>query len=267
MRYGCCLNMVAAGADGTGAEKIGALAKAGYDYVELPLAEMMALEESRFAQLRRSLEKAGVRCEACNNFFPKTMRLTGAQADPIEKTMEYVQRALARAASLGARKVVFGSGGAKNVPEGFSMEEGRRQVAELARQIGPVARREGIVIALEPLRRAECNLINTFEEGCGLAREVDDPNVRVLVDYYHLAEEGEPAANIARLGKRYLGHLHFANPEGRVYPSRQDGRDYSDFVQAVKAAGYDDTLSCEAYARNYAAEAAEALALLRENFG
>ena len=53
MRFGCCLNMIAKGPDGTGIEYIEALAKAGFDYAELPLAEMMALPDGQFQELLR----------------------------------------------------------------------------------------------------------------------------------------------------------------------------------------------------------------------
>jgi len=45
MKIGCCTNMHAAGTDGTSAEHIGLFAELGYDYVELPMAEIMELDE------------------------------------------------------------------------------------------------------------------------------------------------------------------------------------------------------------------------------
>ena len=88
MRFGCCLNMIAKGPDGTGIEYIEALAKAGFDYAELPLAEMMALPDGQFQELVRRVAGSGVHCEACNNFFPKTERLTGESAD-LGKSLDY----------------------------------------------------------------------------------------------------------------------------------------------------------------------------------
>ena len=46
MKYGCCLNMIASKSDKTGIEHLRRLAMSGYDYVELPLAEIMDLSES-----------------------------------------------------------------------------------------------------------------------------------------------------------------------------------------------------------------------------
>ena len=48
MKFGCCLNMVSTKPDGTGAELLDSLAKIGFDYAELPLAEMTALPEADF---------------------------------------------------------------------------------------------------------------------------------------------------------------------------------------------------------------------------
>lgn len=93
MRFGCCLNMIAKGPDGTGIEYIEALAKAGFDYAELPLAEMMALPDGQFQELVRRVAGSGVHCEACNNFFPKTERLTGESAD-LGKSLDYARRAM-----------------------------------------------------------------------------------------------------------------------------------------------------------------------------
>ena len=77
MRFGCCLNMLSTQPDGTGAEYLNMLKAAGYAYVELPLAEMCAMPESDLLRLREKLASLDLSCETCNNFFPKTFRLTG----------------------------------------------------------------------------------------------------------------------------------------------------------------------------------------------
>jgi len=115
MRFGCCLNMVASDADGTGIEHIEKLSELGYDYVELPLAEMMMLSEEKFDSLKRRVQDSGIACEVCNNFFPKTMRLTGEEVH-MDTILTYAEKALDRARELGVQYVVFGSGPAKNVP-------------------------------------------------------------------------------------------------------------------------------------------------------
>lgn len=249
MKFGCCLNMVATGPDGTGQEWLEKLGECGFDYVEMPTTQMMELDDEAFAALKERIARAGVPCETSNNFFPTYFRLTGPEVD-IDAILDYTRRALARAEELGVQYLVFGSGPAKQVPQGFPMEEGYRQVVQLLKQVAPIARQHGVTIVIEPLRKAECNLINTFAEGVQLARDVDDPNVRVLVDFYHLTEESEPIQHLLDDGREFLRHVHFANPTGRVFPARAEEADYRPFIDALKAVGYDLHVSCEAYAPN-----------------
>lgn len=265
MKFGCCLNMVSTKPDGTGAELLDSLAKIGFDYAELPLAEMTALPEADFQNIRQALQRNGIRCECCNNFFPKTIRLTGAEAD-LELILGYVEKALKRAKALGVSNVVFGSGGAKNVPEGFPIEQGYEQIVTLLKRIAPVASGYGITIVIEPLRKAECNLINTFEEGCRLAKDVNDPAIRVLVDFYHMRVEQEPVQHILELGKEFLRHVHFARTEGRIYPACVEEDEYIPFIKALKSIGYDERISCEAYTDDFVTGAEKALKFFKENF-
>ena len=262
MKIGCCTNMIATAPDGTGVEFVERLAKLGFDYIELPLAEVTALTEEAFAALVERVEKSGIRCETCNNFFPKTLRLTGPDTDE-DTILSYVGLALSRAHRLGVEFVVFGSGPAKNVPEGFPLEDGYRQVVGLLQKIAPLAEKYGITIVIEPLRSPECNLINSFAQGCGLARDVDRSNVRVLVDYYHLTQEAEPVESLVRDGEMYLRHVHFARNEGRSFPLGPDEEGYAPFFGALKTAGYDRRVSLEAYSSDFEAEAPKALQVLR----
>ncbi|MCC8164308.1 MAG: sugar phosphate isomerase/epimerase [Lachnospiraceae bacterium] len=265
MKFGCCLNMVATRPDGTGIEFLGKIAELGYDYVELPLAEMTALSDEEFEEIKKTVERSGIRCETCNNFFPGTIRLTGADVH-MDEVLAYADKALGRAEELGVQYVVFGSGKAKGVPEGFPMDEGYAQVVELLKKVSPLAVKHNITIVIEQLRRAECNLINSFAEGCKLSADASVPNVKVLVDFYHMTVENEPVENILTMGKENLRHVHFANPTGRVYPNLDDEADYKPFFDALKEIGYDARISCEAYVKDFDKEAEQALAFFKRNW-
>ena len=121
MRLGCCGSMVSPSTDPIGIEILEPMAAMGFDYIELSLANLAALAVSEFGVVEARLAKSGLRCEACNNFFPASLRLTGPGAR-LSGALEYAQGAMARAARLGASVIVFGSSGAKNVPPGFPPE-------------------------------------------------------------------------------------------------------------------------------------------------
>lgn len=260
MRLGVCASMIAPERDSIGIESVAAAAGVGFDYVELSLAHLAALPEAEFEGLVKRMARAGLHCEACNNFFPPPVRLTGPDAN-LQAALDYAAAALARAAWLGVEVVVLGSSGAKNIPAGFPAAEARRQFLALLRGLAPCARQYGITIVLEAISRPEANFINLAGEALALVHEVDHPGVRLLMDYYHLATEAESPGVIREAGL-LIRHVHFAQPAGRAFPVAWDA-EYQPFFRALQDIDYGGRLSIEAYTSDFPKDAPRALAMLR----
>jgi len=261
MRIGYCTNLIATQIDGTGSEWIEKGQENGFDYVELPLAQMVDLDDEAFLSLKKKVGSSGLKCEACNNFFPGTIRLTGNAVD-YGKIEEYLQKALGRAAQLGVKVIVLGSPKSKNVPEGYPMDKACSQLVELLRYIDPLVRTKGITVVIEPLSKVESNIINTAAEGLQLVKAANRENIKLLVDYYHLVMEKEDPEIILDAGP-YIKHIHFANPAGRVYPiEAEDG--YIRFMNLLKRIGYEGRISVEAYTKDFCHDAKRSVEILRQ---
>ena len=261
MKIGCCGSAVAKQPDGTGVEVVEQLRQIGYDYIELSLAQMAELSDEEYDELTKRVYSSGIKCEACNNFFPPDIRLTGDEVN-IDKIMDYVENSLKRAAQLDVRVIVFGSAGAKNVPDGFSVNKAWEQIVRLLRNIDPVLKKYGIIVAIEPLNRIESNIINTVEEGLKLAREVNRDRIKLLVDFYHLAFEKEDPRIILDTGD-YIRHVHFAELEGRAFPKDIDDS-YVKFFDNLKEIGYEGRVSLEAGSNDFYSDAVISLTLLKQ---
>ena len=176
--------------------------------------------------------------------------------------MAYVRKAFARLSRLGTQIVVFGSGPARRVPDGFPKDQAFQQLVEFGRRIAPEARARGITVAVEPQRHEETNIINSAAEGLALVNAIDDPNFQLMIDFYHLASEKEDPAIVVRAGA-HIRHLHTANPDGRVFPRTWDEYDYAPFFAALRQIGYDKRISVEASTKDLPVDAPLAIALLR----
>ena len=266
MKIGCCINMLATESDIVGKNFIPKVAQVGFDYVEIPLAETTSLNDDEFEALKKLVEDSGIPCEVCNNFFPKTLRLTGPDVDD-EAVSAYINKSLGRAAELGAKVVVFGSGPAKTIPEGFPMEDGYQQIQDLAIEISAIADSHGITVVLEPLRNQECNILNSFKEGVELAKTIERDSIMVLVDYFHFAQNSESVDALLSDGYEWLEHVHFANNAGgRIFPATLDEDNYATFIDALKTIGYDNRVSVEAFTDDFDKAAPVALEFCRNNF-
>ena len=243
---------------------IDAARAAGFDYVELATSEIAGLSDADFEQAAAHIRQTGIAAPAANLFLPATIKVTGASIDQAQQ-MAYVRKAFARLSRLGTQIVVFGSGGAGLVPDGFPKDRAFQQLVDFGRRIAPEARAHGITIAIEPLRHEETNIINSAAEGLDLVNAIDDANFQLMVDFYHLSSEKEDPAIIGRAGA-HIRHLHMANPDGRVFPRRWEEYNYAPFFAALKQIGYGQRISVEASTKDLPADAPVAIALLRGAF-
>ena len=249
MRIGVCVSAPARGADPASMDMIGLAAGIGYDYVEMSIAPMMGFDEADLTHVKQSLAAAHIECECLNVFFPSGMRLTGDGRDEAA-IGEYAARAFARAADIGAAIVVFGSGGARNIPDGYPRELAIGQLARTLQIMSDAAARHGIQIAIEALNRGECNVILSMAEADGLMEAADRPNVKLLFDYYHFMLESDSVETLRDLaGSGKIIHAHFAEPDGRVYPDAVKPEHEAVFG-ALRSAGYGARVSIEARLRN-----------------
>jgi len=264
MRFGCCVNMLAQGADRTGIEHLEQLKEIGYDYIELPLAQMMELSDEMFQKLCDRVLQSGIHCEVCNNFLPRHIQLTGNQVNR-QAVSNYLDVALHRAVMLGVKKIVFGSAESRNVPDGFSKPTAYQQVIDFLSDLNERVCEQKITIVIEPLNKRESNLINTVQEGLELAKAVRKSHVKLLVDYYHLTAENE-SPEILLTAADWIDHVHFAKSQSRVFPKLGDGDHYEPFFICLKQINYDMRVSVEAYSNQVQKDAPSALNLLK-SFG
>lgn len=88
-----------------------------------------------------------------------------------------------------AGKISGGDPCYKNIPDGFPVNEGRDQFISLCKKIASVAGKYGVTIVIEPLNKAESNIINSVAEGAETVKEVNSRNFRLLADIFHMMRE------------------------------------------------------------------------------
>jgi sugar phosphate isomerase/epimerase len=235
---------------------------AGCDYIEEGVWDFLAPDrpEPDFRGMLELVGKSPLPVAACNSFLPGGLKSVGPEARP-EDILAFAEIAFRRAREAGVRHIVFGSSGSRSIPDGFDAGEARRQFVRLLRRLGPVARGHGVVVAVEPLNRGECNFINSIAEGAAIVREVGDPGVRLLADIYHMLREAEGPESIVAAGP-LLAHCHIAEEEGRTPPGVH-GQDFTPYLEALRRTGYQGAISFEARWTDLATELPAAVRTLR----
>jgi sugar phosphate isomerase/epimerase len=252
VRFGVC----------TGIENAGRVAAAGWDYLELGVSSVLVPEAQSAAwdESKKRLLALPLPCETFNLFVPGALKITGPAVDTVALS-RYVHTALARAAEVGGRVIVFGSGGARQLTEGWSAAQAHAQLLWFLHQCADAHESTGVVVAIEPLNRFECNLLHTVAEGAALAREVGRPGVQNLADTYHMERNGDETLADICASADCLAHVHTADT-GRRAPST-GSYDHDALFQILRTIGYDARVSIECRFEDLESELPGALAHLK----
>ena len=240
-----------------GPDKVPAMKRLGYDFWEWGAAQAFAPDKDGewWKRQKDMLLAQPLPLRSCNGFIPGRFRLTGPAADH-GPALRYAETVMRRAEEIGVKTIVFGSGGARNVPGDVTAKEkkdrpdterGRDQYrdfcAELCRRVADL---KTTTVVVEPLRPNETNIVNYVWQGVQICEEVNSPRLAQLADIFHMMAGRESPCSIRLAGAR-LKHCHVASYETRQFPGSDPAtvdrlRPYFD---ALKEIGYAGGVSCE----------------------
>lgn len=210
----------------------------GLQVIEIPL---LAPETIEIAEARALLAQNGI-APAASLCLPDN-----AQAHIAPAAAEaFLIRALIVAEKLGCRFLGGVTYSALGWKSGLPPTEA--EYDNVARALKPVARRAadaGISLGLEPCNRYETHLLNTAAQTVALLDRIDEPNLAVHLDTYHMnIEEKGPAAAIATAGAR-ASYIHLSESD-RGVPGTGNVH-WDALFAALAASGHDCDLVVESF--------------------
>ena len=216
---------------------------AGADFIEVNNNKISAMSDEEFNAVLELSQKYPGKFLACNGLIPGTHRVTGENVD-FDAIRDFCEFSFERLARLGVKILVFGSSAAKKVPEGFSFETAMEQLVKSVQIFADVAKKHSQIVVIEPLRHVECNIINLVSESKQLADLSERDNVMAHVDFFHMMQNEETLTELQKYADS-LGHVHIASPVARKLPTFDDGANYKAFMDIIRDANPDQTVSYE----------------------
>lgn len=250
----------------TGFDNLKQAAAIGFDYVECNLSSLAAMPEEEFQKLADGKADFPIPVTKSNVFLPGNLKVTGPDYNE-QALREYLDRALFRAHTLGIEICVFGSGGARRVPEDWPHYKAWQQIGDFLKLVEEYAAKYDIQVAIEPLRRTECNILNFVSEALAVSALTELPHIGVLGDTFHMLSGGEPWTAMGDAGDK-LWHVHISHEledlSSRVFPLENDGTDYDGIFQVLHDMNYAGDISVEAGCSDFAKDGAQAVKVLRK---
>lgn len=223
--------------------------KFGFDVLEVSTAYMLNMPKSDLAELRKKANDEGVEITYCVGFSGDEDM---ASDDPgiRSKGIETAKRTLEIIHFMGG--TVFGGINYTSWPgvvaKGIlDKRPYLERSVSCMKEVIQTAEGYGITYCIEVVNRYEQFLINSVQEGIEYVNEVGSPNLKLLLDVFHMnIEEDNIGAAIKTAGDR-IGHFHIGECNRKV-PGKGH-MPWNEIMGALKDINYEGRIVMEPFVR------------------
>ena len=193
------------------------VARLGFDALEIGCSALPDYTDAAVRELRQCAKDEGI--ELTGGYGPRPIHNVGSSDEKIrEGAFEWYKRCFDKMAQLDMH--VLGGALYYYWPVDFHTvgpkEEEWKRAVEGMQRLAPLAEACGITLGMEVINRYESYLINTCDECGQFVREVGAPNVKVMLDTYHMNIEEDDLGGAIRHAGHLLGHFHVGECNRKV---------------------------------------------------
>lgn len=216
--------------------------KIGFDLIEIPLMEIDKVDPQAITE---RLSKVGIgvcTSTACSEADDPT----GEDETTRKRGIEYLKRCVKASTEMGATiftGVTYSAIGRRI--EGMPGEIYWERAADALKQAAKYAQDFGVTIGIEPINRYESFLINTCDQAFRLMEMIQEPNVKLHLDAYHMNIEETGFYQPTKKAALHLCHYHLSESHrGTVGTGLVD---WEGIYRALSEMGYQGSVGLESF--------------------
>lgn len=217
-------------------------ANLGFDAVEIfaPGPDAVGVE-----QTKELIERNGVGISTLGTGAGWVLHgwsLTESGKTSRRQAIDFVKTIIDRAAEFGASAIIGSMQGRSG--NGVSRDQALDYLGIALEELGQHSEQLGRPLIYEPLNRYETDLVNNMREGVSLLEGIENTNIVLLADLFHMNIEEANLAEAIRVGGKHIGHLHFVDSNRN--PAGCGHLDYEPVAQALIDVEYNGYAAAEA---------------------
>ena len=224
------------------------VAKLGFDILELSCAGLKELSEDAIKRLNDAKERSGILLTG--GYGPKASEnLASADGAVVKNALRFWEDTFKVLEKLGITSVGGGLYGywpvdySKPIDKEGDLERSIKNMRDMA----DMAASYGIdTLGMEVLNRHEGYLLNTAKECVAYVEAVDKPNVKVMLDTYHMLLEEDSLREAILTAGKHLGHFHVGENNRRL-PGQGHITDWNEIGAALREIGYTGNVVMEPF--------------------
>ena len=214
----------------------------GFDLVEVPLMEIDKVDAAAIKARADDVGIALCTSTACSEATDPT-----GEDDAVRKAgSDYLKQCIKATAEMGGTVftgVTYSAIGRKIT--GRPGEVYWERAASVMKDAARYAQDHGVTLGIEAINRYETFLINTTDQALALMQRIDEPNVRVHLDAYHMNIEECDFYGPTKKAAPHLCHFHLSESH-RGTPGT-GVVDWDGIYKALGEAKYDGIVGLESF--------------------
>ena len=221
----------------------------GFDILEVACHHFLEMEDEYLLRLKTEAEKSGI--TLTGGYGPDAQHnISSSDPSIVKAAFEKYEGIFKKMKITGVKKL--GGGLYSYWPADYSMPLDKprdlQRSIENIRELGDMAAAYDVTLGMEVLNRFEGYLLNTCEEALEFVTKVDRPNVKIMLDTFHMNIEEDSFVEAIRLAGDKLGHLHVGEANRR--PPFAGGRmPWNEIGRALQEINYTGDVVLEPFVR------------------
>ncbi|MCK9343242.1 MAG: sugar phosphate isomerase/epimerase [Massilibacteroides sp.] len=199
---------------------------------------------SRVKEIKEALKGRPIKTSAICAGFKGFM--LSAEENVRKQCMDTMKEIITAAGELGSVGVIIVPAFNSQKPILPNTMETRDFLCQEFDKLGTFAHEHGTSVIFEPLNRKECFYLRQVADAASICRDINNPGVRCMGDFWHMHFEETSAMGAFISGGEYIQHVHIASLTKRCVPGEDgNGDTYTEGFRGLKMIGYHNYISYE----------------------
>jgi sugar phosphate isomerase/epimerase len=162
-----------------------------------------------------------------------------------QRTIDYMKSLVDFCGDIGGKVMIFGSPNQRKILPELSLEQSRQLATESFAACAEIAQSRGVTICLEALPAQLTNFLNTNAEVISLVKEINHPNIQMMLDVKSMCAETLPIMGNIQACRDSFRHVH-ANDSNLKGPGF--GKvDFKPIFKTLNEVAFHDYVSVEVF--------------------
>jgi len=216
------------------------VADLGFDILEINAGTIVSMSPLERKQLKEHAAASNITLTYCIG-LPHKYDVSSRKARTRKRGVEFLKKMAGAIGEMGGGSLsgIIYASWPGTIPAGETDKRPywERSIASMKEAV-KAAEDNAVLFNIEVVNRFEQFLLNTCDEALAYTKEINSPNLKILLDTFHMNIEEDSIGHAVTKAGKYLGHIHIGE-NNRTPPGSGSGHiPWEELASAIKTINY-----------------------------